>query len=135
MAVCVKGISFSNPMMVPRLVEWIELLFILGVDKIFFHYTNLARENLNVLRFYEARGKVELQEYIWAGPYARQVHDSNWFLRPLFITDLSNLQRRELSKILSDQRWSHDKARQRPLQLLLLFQHGTALRLFSHFRC
>ncbi len=74
---CVKGVSFSNPLMVPRLVEWIELQFILGVEKIFFHYTNVASEILDMLMLYDKKGYIDLQEYVWAGPFSRQVFCSN----------------------------------------------------------
>ncbi len=70
-ALCVKGISFSNPLMVYRLVEWIELQKLLGVDRIFFHYTNVATEILDMLKYYERKGHIDLKEYVWAGPYSK----------------------------------------------------------------
>ncbi len=71
LAVCVKGVSFSNPIMVFRLIEWIELLNLLGVGKIFFHYTNIAPVILDMLIYYKNRGYISLQEFVWAGPYSK----------------------------------------------------------------
>ena len=64
-----KGLSFQNPLMALRLVEWIELLFILGVDKIFIYYSNLAEEIMQVLEYYERRDMVDFRPFYWGGPY------------------------------------------------------------------
>ncbi len=71
LAVCVKGIFYPDPSAVSRLVEWLELQFILGVEKIFVHYISLSPEALAMLKHYEQRGLVVLKEVVWAGPYLR----------------------------------------------------------------
>ena len=71
LAVCVKGLFFPDPSVVPRLVEWLELQFILGVEKIFLYHIMLPPEALAMLRHYERRGLVVLKEFVWAGPYLR----------------------------------------------------------------
>ncbi len=71
LAVCVKGIFYPDPSAVSRLVEWLELQFILGVEKIFVHYISLSPEALTMLKHYEQRGLVVLKEVVWAGPYLR----------------------------------------------------------------
>ncbi len=65
-----KGISFPNPAMASRIVEWIELLFILGVEKIFFHYYNIAEEILQVFNYYEAKGLLDAKAITWGGLYS-----------------------------------------------------------------
>ncbi len=70
-AVCVKGLFFPDPSVVPRLVEWLELQFILGVEKIFLYHIMLSPDALAMLRHYERRGLVVLKEFVWAGPYLR----------------------------------------------------------------
>ncbi len=52
-----------------RTVEWIELQKILGIDKIFFHYTNLMKDMLEMLQYYEKENFIELREFLWAGPF------------------------------------------------------------------
>ncbi len=69
---CEKAVSYQDSSMVPRLVEWIELLFILGVEKIFFHYTHLHPDIINALSLYQSRGLLDLVKYTWAGPYSTQ---------------------------------------------------------------
>ncbi len=71
LAVCVKGIFYPDPSAVPRLVEWLELQSILGVEKVFLHYISLSFEAMTMLRHYEQRGLVVLKEFVWTGPYLR----------------------------------------------------------------
>jgi hypothetical protein len=50
--VCVQDLRFGTVDMSVRLIEWLELLKILGVDKVFFYYL-LAHKNMNkVLDYY-----------------------------------------------------------------------------------
>jgi len=50
--VCVQGLRFGTVDMSVRLIEWLELLKILGADKVFFYYL-LAHKNMNkVLDYY-----------------------------------------------------------------------------------
>lgn len=59
--VCVKQLDFLHSDMSVLLIEWLELLFSMGVEKV--HMYNLAvHENIiKVLKYYESRGKVELR--------------------------------------------------------------------------
>lgn len=41
-AVCVKGLDFLHEDLSVRLVEWIELLHILGADKVFFYQLQVS---------------------------------------------------------------------------------------------
>ncbi len=85
-------------MMVTRLVEWIELQLILGVDKIFFHHTAVAPEILDMLLYYQERGKIEAREYVWAGPYSRCMRGSaNALTRKLVPSQESHLRPHTLS--------------------------------------
>ncbi len=68
-SICMKGISYVKSNMIMRTVEWIELQKILGIDKIFFHYTNLMKDMLEMLQYYEKENFIELREFLWAGPF------------------------------------------------------------------
>lgn len=57
-AVCVKGLDFLHEDLSVRLVEWIELLRLLGADKIFFYELQVHPNITKVLEYYEARGAV-----------------------------------------------------------------------------
>ena len=49
-AVCVKGLDFADDDLSVRLIEWIELLSVLGADKIFF-YELEVHPNIKKVRF------------------------------------------------------------------------------------
>lgn len=59
-AVCVKGLDFLYDDLSVRLVEWIELLNILGADKIFFYNLQVHPNISKVLSHYEREGKVHI---------------------------------------------------------------------------
>lgn len=57
-AVCVKGLDFPDVDLSLRLIEWIELLGLLGADKIFFYELQVHPNMKEVLRYYQDIGKV-----------------------------------------------------------------------------
>lgn len=59
-AVCVKGLDFLYDDLSVRLVEWIELLSILGANKIYFYDLQIHPNIRKVLEYYEQRGQVEV---------------------------------------------------------------------------
>lgn len=59
-AVCVKGLDFLHEDLSVRLVEWIELLSILGAHKIFFYQLAVHPNITKVLSYYEGTGQVTL---------------------------------------------------------------------------
>ncbi|KAJ8890973.1 hypothetical protein PR048_010482 [Dryococelus australis] len=59
-AVCVKGLDFLHEDISVRLVEWIELLGILGANKIFFYQLQVHPNISKVLAYYEDQGRVEV---------------------------------------------------------------------------
>ena len=59
-AVCVKGLDFLQVDMSVRLVEWIELLGLLGADKIFLYELEVHPNISRVLRYYQETGRVDL---------------------------------------------------------------------------
>ncbi|XP_044739083.1 uncharacterized protein LOC123300562 [Chrysoperla carnea] len=59
-AVCVKGLDFLHDDLSVRLVEWIEMLSILGADKIFFYELQVHPNISKVLKHYEQLGKVQV---------------------------------------------------------------------------
>lgn len=58
-AVCVKGLDFLHEDLSVRLVEWIELLNLLGADKVFFYELQVHPNISKVLKYYEQEGKVK----------------------------------------------------------------------------
>ena len=65
-AVCLKGMMFRKDDSY-RLVEWLELLFLLGADKIFIYDIGIHPNMTKVLRHYESRGKVDVRKYFLPG--------------------------------------------------------------------
>lgn len=59
-AVCVKGLDFLYEDISVRLVEWIEILNILGAKKIFLYELEIHPNISKVLAYYKKRGIVEL---------------------------------------------------------------------------
>ena len=66
-AVCVKGLDFLHEDLSIRLVEWIELLGLLGVDKIFLYELEVHPNVSKVLRYYSKTGKVDLTQLTLPG--------------------------------------------------------------------
>ncbi|KAH8289253.1 uncharacterized protein [Drosophila kikkawai] len=59
-AVCVKGLDFLYDDLSVRLIEWIEMLNILGADKIYFYNLQVHPNITKVLNHYEQEGKVQV---------------------------------------------------------------------------
>ncbi|CAG5104374.1 Protein of unknown function [Cotesia congregata] len=59
-AVCVKGLDFLHEDLSVRLVEWIELISILGADKIFFYELQVHPNITKVLEYYKKTGQVDV---------------------------------------------------------------------------
>ncbi|XP_050069299.1 uncharacterized protein LOC126557535 [Anopheles maculipalpis] len=59
-AVCVKGLDFLYDDLSVRLVEWIELLGMLGADKVFFYELQVHPNISKVLRYYEEQERVHV---------------------------------------------------------------------------
>ncbi|XP_078039293.1 uncharacterized protein LOC144471282 [Augochlora pura] len=59
-AVCVKGLDFLHEDLSVRLVEWIELITLLGADKIFFYQLQVHPNVTKVLDHYQKLGKVHV---------------------------------------------------------------------------
>ncbi|XP_066959547.1 uncharacterized protein [Macrobrachium rosenbergii] len=66
-AVCVKGISFPFIDFSVRLVEWLELLFILGASKVILYDYDMHPNVSKVLSYYEKQGRVEVIKLPLAG--------------------------------------------------------------------
>ena len=63
-AVCVKASSFNEDLSV-RLIEWIELLQLLGVHKTIFYSLYVHKNISQVLEYYKRRGKVEVLPFTY----------------------------------------------------------------------
>ncbi|KAK4878373.1 hypothetical protein RN001_010879 [Aquatica leii] len=59
-AVCVKGLDFYHDDLSARIVEWIELLNLLGADKIFFYKLQIHPNISKVLKYYEEKNQIEV---------------------------------------------------------------------------
>ncbi|XP_018006564.1 uncharacterized protein LOC108664482 [Hyalella azteca] len=57
--VCVKGLNFIEDISY-RLIEWVELILILGATKIDFYVYHVHEATWNVLRYYEATGVAQI---------------------------------------------------------------------------
>lgn len=66
-AVCVKGLDFLYDDLSVRLIEWIELLNMLGADKIYFYNLQIHQNISKVLKYYEKEGKVQLTQLTLPG--------------------------------------------------------------------
>lgn len=71
-AVCVKGVVFHNDVSL-RIVEWLELLFLLGADKVFLYDLGIHPNVSRVLRHYKAQDRVDVRRLTLPGnqPNAR----------------------------------------------------------------
>ncbi len=72
-AVCTRGLLFTESSYTVRLIEWIELLGILGVDKIYLYYYDLAEEVLQTLEYYNRKGVVELIPWSMSAHHPRSI--------------------------------------------------------------
>jgi len=59
-AVCVKGLDFLYEDLSVRLIEWIELLGILGAEKVFFYELQVHPNISKVLKHYSESGQVDV---------------------------------------------------------------------------
>jgi hypothetical protein len=59
-AVCVKGLDFMYDDLSVKLIEWIELITLLGADKIYFYELQVHPNISKVLKYYEQEGKVQV---------------------------------------------------------------------------
>ena len=59
-AVCVKGLDFPDDDLSTRLIEWIELLNVLGADKIFMYKLDVHPNVSRVLDHYVKEGKIDV---------------------------------------------------------------------------
>lgn len=59
-AVCVKGLDFLHEDLSVRLIEWIELITLLGADKIYFYELQVHPNVTKVLRHYQDLGMVHV---------------------------------------------------------------------------
>ena len=59
-AVCVKGLDFPTEDLSVRLIEWFELLHLLGANKIFLYNLEVHPNVTKVLNYYEKKGYVDV---------------------------------------------------------------------------
>ncbi|GJQ78199.1 hypothetical protein Trydic_g2528 [Trypoxylus dichotomus] len=79
-AVCVKGLDFHADISF-RLMEWVELLKLLGADKVFFYELHVHEDVRRILEYYEEyEGIVEMTPVTLPGHYPNEP-----FLQHLFL--------------------------------------------------
>lgn len=59
-AVCVKDLDFMDDQTL-QMIEWIEIISLLGADKIFIYVIQIHPKLMNTLRYYESKGKVVIE--------------------------------------------------------------------------
>ena len=78
--VCVKGLDFHGDIS-KRLVEWIELLRLLGTSKIFIYQFHVHDNTKRVLEYYEGQGLVEVTPLTLPGSLPNVPYLQHSFLR------------------------------------------------------
>jgi hypothetical protein len=81
-AVCVKGLEFSEENITIRLIEWIELMHLLGADKIFFYSFDIHPNISKTLKYYQEKKFIDVTELSLPGsqpnsPEARRKYLKN----------------------------------------------------------
>lgn len=66
-AVCVKGLDFLHDDLSVRLVEWLEMLHVLGANKVFLYELEVHPNISKVLQHYQALGRVEVTKLTLPG--------------------------------------------------------------------
>lgn len=61
-AVCVKGLDFSQTDRSVEIIEWLEMLFLVGANKVFLYDLGVHPNITKVLNYYKALGKVEVSK-------------------------------------------------------------------------
>lgn len=83
-AVCIKGLEILTDDNLARLIEWIELISILGADKIFFYEFFVPPKVKKILDFYESEGKISVTPLTLAGySFDTPEHQHNFFKKNL----------------------------------------------------
>lgn len=91
--VCVKDVSFTDQKKALRLVEWIELVRILGVDKIYIYQVHVTGNIRKVFDYYERYGilqiiKIALPKGVTAGRWSNELVSINdCFYRNIYLYD------------------------------------------------
>lgn len=95
--VCVKQLDFLYSDMSVLLLEWLELLFSMGVEKVHMYDLAVHENIIKVLKYYQNRGKVELSPITLPGHqpnipsfYHPYFHKSSWskhFLEDMLFND------------------------------------------------
>ncbi|KNC29046.1 hypothetical protein FF38_01400 [Lucilia cuprina] len=79
-AVCVKGLDFPYEDLSDRLVEWLEMLNILGVHKVYMHNLQVHANISKVLNYYREKGFVEVQDITLVGG-VQQPEIEHWLIK------------------------------------------------------
>lgn len=89
-AVCVKGLDFPHEDVSVRLVEWIELLNLLGAGKIFLYNLDIHENISKVLHYYQKRGIVELSPLTLPGDQPNLPEYQHMYLKSKLTTKRQN---------------------------------------------
>ncbi|XP_054708021.1 uncharacterized protein LOC129217711 [Uloborus diversus] len=91
-AVCVKGLDFLHEDLSVRLVEWLELLNVLGAKKVFMYELEIHPNISKVLNYYQQRGLVQLTPLTLPGNQPNLPGFRHWYLK----TKLTHKRQNEL---------------------------------------
>jgi len=80
-AICVKGMSFPKADLSLRLVEWLEVLRAVGINKVFLYELGVHPNVSRVLRYYVEDGFVDLTKLHLPGPQSNEAHFQYLYLK------------------------------------------------------
>ena len=70
-----KGLDFGGIDISLRLVEWIELIHLLGASKIYFYLLNVTENTLRVLHYYQKTNIVDVITTTYPPTFPSSYHD------------------------------------------------------------
>jgi hypothetical protein len=89
-AVCVKGLDYLYEDLSVRLIEWIELLNILGADKIFFYNLETHPNITKVLNYYQSVDMVDVTPITLPGAQPNILGFRHLYLKKMLATKRQN---------------------------------------------
>jgi hypothetical protein len=63
-AICTKPLNIFDGVSPIKLIEWVEMMKILGAEQIFIYHRYINAENFRVMKYYEKKGFMDLSLYL-----------------------------------------------------------------------
>ena len=77
--VCVKGVTFNGEISI-RLIEWLETMKILSVDKVYLYSYSIHQNVSRLLKYYQKKGLVEVTKFTLPGGKPNKLGLQNQYL-------------------------------------------------------